>query len=131
MEILLSIKPKYAKKIFLGEKKYEFRKQKPKGTIKKVIIYETYPSKSIVGWFTIRKILSDSPEKIWEMCKSLSGMEEKEYFVYCNNKKIIYAFEIDEVFQFDMPINPFEIFSNFNPPQNFLYLSKIFTEGIK
>lgn len=122
MKILLSIKPEYTEKIFSGKKKYEFRKQKPKQIIEKVIIYETRPSKNIVGWFTVKRILSDSPEKIWEMCKSLSGIEKEEYFAYCNGRRIIHAFEINKISRFDTPIDPFGIFSNFNPPQNFSYL---------
>lgn len=123
MKILLSIKPEYTKKIFSGEKKYEFRKQKPKQKIEKVIIYECHPSKKIVGWFSVKKIISGSPKEIWEKCKDSGGIEEEGYFNYCNGKKIIYSFQIDRTFQFDTPINPFEIDSDFNPPQNFLYLN--------
>lgn len=128
MKILLSIKPEYTEKIFSGAKKYEFRKQKPRLVIERVFIYECHPSKNIVGWFSVKRVLSGSPKKIWEKCKNLSGIERKEYFTYCNGKRVIYAFEIDETFQFDNPIDPFEIISDFKPPQNFTYLdgSKIF-----
>lgn len=123
MNVLLSIKPRYTKKIFSGEKKYEFRKQKPKEIPEKVIIYECHPSKNIVGWFIVKRIISGPPKEIWVKCKNSSGMKEEDYFNYCYGSKIIYAFEIDRTFQFDTAINPFEIDPDFNPPQNFSYLN--------
>ncbi len=122
MNILLSIKPEYTQKIFSGEKKYEFRKQRPISIIEMVLIYESAPSKNIVGWFTVKRILSGSPEDIWERCKNSGGIERKEYFAYCNGRKCIYALEIDSILQFGSPINPLEICSDFRPPQNFSYL---------
>ena len=130
MNILLSIKPEYTKKIFSGEKKYEFRRQRPVSIIDMVLVYESAPSKNIVGWFTVKRILTGSPKDIWERCKNSGGIERKEYFAYCNDKKVIYALEIDSILQFRAPINPFEICSDFRPPQNFSYLdnSPIFNE---
>jgi predicted transcriptional regulator len=125
MKVLLSIKPEYTEKIFSGVKKYEFRRQKPRSIIERVFIYECSPSKNIVGWFTIKRILSGSPEKIWDICRSLSGIKKRKFFTYCNGKKVIYALEIDRVFQFKTPINPFEICSDFRPPQNFSYLDRL------
>lgn len=122
MNVLLSIKPEYTEKIFSGEKKYEFRKQRPISIIERVLIYECAPSKNIVGWFTVRRILSGSPKGIWKICKNSGGIEKKEYFAYCNGKRVIHALEIDSIFQFEPPINPFEIRSDFRPPQNFSYL---------
>jgi len=122
MKLLLSIKPKYSGKIFSGEKKYEFRKQKPKRVIERVFVYECRPSKTIVGWFSIKRIHSGSPEEIWERCKDFGGIERNNYFTYCNGTKVIYAFEINETFKFDDPIDPFRIISDFKPPQSFSYL---------
>jgi len=123
MNVLLSIKPEYTERIFSGEKKFEFRKQKPKQIIERVVIYECHPSKTIVGWFSVKRIIAGSPKEIWEICKNSSGIEKEDYFNYCNGKKIIYALQIDRTFHFDIPINPFEIDSDFNPPQNFSYLN--------
>jgi type I restriction enzyme S subunit len=121
MNILLSIRREYTQKIFSGEKKYEFRKQIPTSLIKTVLIYECAPSKNIVGWFTVKRILSGSPKGIWKICKNSGGIGRKEYFAYCNGKRVIYALEIDRAFRFETPINPFEIRSDFRPPQNFSY----------
>ena len=124
MKILLSIKPEYSKKILSGEKKYEFRRQKPKENFEVVFVYESSPSKSIVGYFSVKKIISGSPNKIWKKCKRYGGIEKENYLAYCENKNIIHAIEIDKIFEFDSPIDPFEIHTNFKPPQNFSYLEK-------
>jgi predicted transcriptional regulator len=123
MNILLSIKSEYTEKIFSGQKKYEFRKQQPTQVVERIFIYECTPSKNIVGWFSIKKVLSGSPKEIWKKCGDLGGIEKKEYFSYCNGKRIIYALEIDRMLRFHTPINPFEIISDFKPPQNFSYLN--------
>jgi len=125
MKVLLSIKPEYTEKIFSGVKRYEFRRQKPRSIIEKVFIYECSPSKSIVGWFTVKRIISGSPEKIWDFCRNSSGIKKRKFFTYCNGKKVIYAIEIDRVFQFKTPINPLDICSDFKPPQNFSYLDRL------
>jgi predicted transcriptional regulator len=122
MKLLLSIKREYSEKIFSGEKKYEFRKQKPKGVINKVFVYECSPSKNIVGWFSVKSIHAGSPEEIWERCKNSGGIGKSNYLTYCNGTKVIYAFEIDETSRFDNPIDPFEIIADFKPPQSFAYL---------
>jgi len=123
MEILLSIKPEYSERIFSGEKKYEFRKKPPNKVVKKAYIYESNPSKYIVGWISIKKILSGSPKEIWDKCKNQGGINEKKFFAYCENMNVIHALEIDGTFQFDFPIDPYEINETFKPPQNFYYIS--------
>jgi len=122
MKILLSIKPEYSQKIFNGQKKYEFRRRRPKSTVKTVIVYVSSPIQHIVGGFSVRRIHSGSPNFIWEKCKDSSGIEKDDYLNYCNGTDIVHAFEIEETFELKQPINPFKILSDFKPPQNFLYL---------
>ena len=121
-QILLSIKPEFSKKIFNGEKQFEFRKVIPKNHIEKVFIYESSPSKLIVGWFTIKRILSGPPATIWKICNHASGIDEEYFFAYCRNKELIYAIEIESVFEFKVPLKPHKLDSSFKAPQNFMFL---------
>ena len=58
--VLLSIKPEFAKKIFAGTKKFEFRKSIFKyQNINKIIVYASSPVKKVIGEFLIDKILID------------------------------------------------------------------------
>ncbi|HET6989695.1 MAG TPA: ASCH domain-containing protein, partial [Bacteroidia bacterium] len=58
MNVLLSIKPKYAKAIIDGKKKVEFRKLPFKLNVNKVYIYSSAPEQKIIGYFTFDDIIS-------------------------------------------------------------------------
>lgn len=123
MNVLLSIKPVYVSRIMAGTKKYEFRKSIfRREDIKSVYIYSSYPVKKIVGKFTIGKILEDRPDRLWEIVKDLSGLDETEFFNYFTGKSKGFAIEIDEVTPFKNPIDPKKCYQNFIPPQSFYYL---------
>jgi predicted transcriptional regulator len=124
MKILLSIKPEYSNKIFSGKKRFEFRRQKPKHLFDIVFVYESNPTKKIVGWFSVRKIIYGSPNYVWKQCKDAGGIEEEDYFKYCGGRKVVYAFEIDKTLLFESPINPSDLVPGFNPPQSFTYFDQ-------
>lgn len=111
----------YVKKIFSGEKTVEFRKARPTYPPSLVFIYEGAPTKKIVGWFTVKRIYSGTPNEVWTKYGAVGGISKKSFFEYCSTNKQIFAFEIDEKFRFPDPIDPLKIDANFSPPQNFSY----------
>lgn len=125
MNVLLSIKPKFATKILKGEKIYEFRKSKfnPKKKVNKVYIYSSGPEKKIVGSFRIDKVFEDTPSNIWRKFNEFGGIEKQDFFKYYEQKEIGYAFKIKDLEVFEPSIDPREIFDNFKSPQNFCYLN--------
>jgi len=130
MNVLLSVKPKYAEKILEGDKKYEFRRaifKKP--NIEKVYIYSSSPVSKIVAAFEIEKILKDSPEKIWRLCQKYAGISKKDFFDYFKNSEMAFAIEIGNVDSFKEHIDPFKIIENFKPPQSFYYLPFAFQQN--
>jgi predicted transcriptional regulator len=64
-DIVLAIKPKYTKKIYLGEKQFELRRKLPHNMINHVYLYETRPVKKITGYLTLKQVVSGSPDKVW------------------------------------------------------------------
>ena len=123
MDVLLSIKPKFAESIINGRKKYEFRKNAfSKKNIGRVYIYSTTPIKKIIGFFKISKIIEDKPITLWHQLKDEAGISEEEFFDYFKNKEIGFALEIVEVEQFENPVDPKIMFPNFVPPQSFCYI---------
>lgn len=95
MKVLLSIRPEYAKKIFNGKKKYEYRRVIFKNrNIHSIVVYATKPIKKIIGEFEIDEILSDRPNKIWEKTYKYSGISKEYFDLYTNSKEIIYAIKI-------------------------------------
>jgi type I restriction enzyme S subunit len=123
MNVLLSIRPQYAKSIISGQKKYEFRKiifnDKYVNT---VYVYVTSPVKKIIGAFKIGKIVRDCPENLWDQLNEFSGLDEAEFFAYFKNSRVGYAIEIKYVETFEEPIDPQALIPNFTPPQSFCYL---------
>jgi len=124
MNVLLSIKPKYAQLIKSGLKKYEFRRKifkKAGGS--KVFIYSTSPIKKITGVFDGSMIYKDSPFRIWHMFGPHSGISEEEFFQYFRDSEIAYAIEIRNLVIFEEPHDPSSYFLDFTPPQSYRYFN--------
>ena len=119
----MSIRPRFCQMIFDGQKLYEYRKRVfARSDVDKVYIYASKPICRIVGYFTIMKVIKDSPLKVWRITKYDGGHAKDEfdsYFIGCNTA---HAIEIDEVVKLDTPIKPKEVIKGFIPPQNFMYL---------
>jgi len=122
LNIILSIRPKYARLILSGAKRYEFRKSIFNNKhVEEAYIYETSPIKKIVGIFKIGDIIRASPQDLWDQLGPLSGMNKAEFFDYFQDIKIGFAIEIKNVEIFDVPFDPKEQIPGFNPPQSFCY----------
>jgi len=125
MDVLLSIKPKFANKIIDGEKKFEFRKIKmDKRKIGYVYIYSTSPVKKIIAKISIGDIIEDSPERLWRRFEKYSGVTKEEFFNYYAEKKVGFAITIQKVERLDIPIDPYSKIKNFTPPQSYCYLKE-------
>ena len=129
MNVLLSVKPKYAEEIISGRKKYEFRKSIFKREdIKKMYIYSSSPVKKIIAIVDIVGILSDSPQELWEQCHEDAGISEREFFNYFKNSDTGYAIKISNVQEFPTPIDPYHFNEDFRAPQSFYYLPMSFLQ---
>ena len=127
MRAILSIKPKYVKEIVDGNKKYELRKVIFKKNVKKIYVYESAPTKKIVGTFKVGKVLKSEPAELWKSLSPFLGIDKKEYSRYFKNSKTAYAIEITG-FKSVRPMKPRITFYNlmlrgFKAPQSFSYCS--------
>lgn len=120
--MLLSIKPQYAKVILRGEKKYEFRKNKPTKKVDRIIFYASSPEKKVVGEAEIDKIIEGTPEEIWKIAKNAAGITKKFFFSYYQGKTNAVAFKLKNVKVFDTPKSLSEYGIN-NAPQSFIYIN--------
>lgn len=125
MNVILSIKPKYANAILSGEKKVEFRKLTFKQKIEKVYIYSSAPEQKIIGSFTIDTIIADTPERLWKKFKNVGSIEEDDFFEYFADKELGYSIKIKSINKFRKAIDPKDIFENFVAPQSYMYCEKI------
>ncbi len=125
MNVILSIKPKFAEAILSGEKKFEFRKIRFKEDVQTVYIYCSSPVKKITGSFTYKNIVKDTPEKLWEKFGDDGNIDKDDFFKYFKNKKTGYSICIDSINKFPYCLDPYEIFQDFTPPQSFRYCDEI------
>ncbi len=122
-KILLSIKPKWANKIFSGEKKFEFRRKIFKNTaVKTAVVYSTMPVGSLIGEFYIKGIHQDTPANIWNKTKEEAGISKDYFDEYYNGTNLAFAIEISKPILYKEPINVKERYCGFKPPQSFMYL---------
>ena len=125
MNVILSIKPCFCNSIFKRLKLYGYRKKVFKCLdVDKVYIYASKPISKIVGYFTIKRIISDTPSMIWSQTHEYGGISKKLYLDYFNSHDVAHAIEIDEVVKLDTPIDPKEVIKDFTAPQNYCYLEK-------
>lgn len=123
MKVLLSIKPEFANKIFSGEKKFEFRKRAFRNIeVQTIVVYSTMPVGRIIGEFTIKQILQDSPESIWLKTNKMSGIDIEFFNEYYEGRDIAVAIEVGKTKLYKKPINPKEEYENFTAPQSFMYI---------
>jgi predicted transcriptional regulator len=125
MSVLLSIKPKFAEKIFVGEKRFEFRRVMPKRDVERVVVYASSPVCRIVGEFTVRRIMTASPEALWKLTRTHAGINKSYFDSYFQGRSEAHAFEVEEVLRYDEPIDPRRVSRGFRAPQSFVYLKSL------
>lgn len=125
MNVIISIKPCFCDSIFKGLKLCEYRKRVFKSSdVDKVYIYTSKPISKIVGYFTVKRIIDDTPSKVWNQTHEHGGITKKQFFDYFKGHSVAHAIEIDEVVKLDKPINPKEVIKGFTAPQNFMYVDR-------
>lgn len=120
-KILLSIKPKYAEKIFAGTKKYEYRKRIASKCVSTILVYETSPTCMVVGEVKVVGMLSSSPSAVWEETKKSAGISREKYRKYFKGCKQSFAYCLGDFIKYEQPIALFELGVN-KAPQSFIYL---------
>lgn len=134
MNIILSIKPKWAELIYLGKKTIEWRKNFPKReNIECVYLYETAPVKKITGFFCWdgfeQLVIRDDPEKTYKDihpvakkiiaagCVPLEDLKK-----YQGDRISLFGWKIKNPQKYKEPINlSFFNFERERPPQSWCY----------
>jgi len=122
MKVILSIKPKFAYKIFDGSKKFEFRKSIFKNKdVKTIIVYASSPVQKVIGEFEIGEILNNDLKTLWNLTKDFSGISEDYFYKYFLNKEKGFAIQVKNKKKYSEPKCLKEDF-NLHPPQSFAYI---------
>lgn len=126
MNIILSIHPKWAQKIYSGEKTIEWRKNYP--TIRfpgqKVYIYETTPICRVTGYFTLTIPIEIDAKNIRPKIDSVyvekGCVPPEDLKKYQCKRKAVYGWPVTEPVQFECP-KELSDFGLKRPPQSWQY----------
>lgn len=124
MKVLLSIKPEFVKEIFEGRKRFEYRKSIFTKDVTSVIVYSTKPEGLIIGEFEVKRVLCESPEKLWSDTYEYSGITKDFFDQYFVGRSKGYALQISNPRRYKKPINPFDLYTSFVAPQSFKYIEE-------
>lgn len=125
MNILMSIKPHFSNLILDGQKRYEYRKRVfSRSDVSRVYIYASKPICKVIGYFTVKRIINDTPSMVWDLTYEYGGISKNQFLNYFKGHDVAHAIEIDEVVQLDTPFNPKQVIQGFTAPQNFMYLDE-------
>ncbi len=119
--MLLSIKPRYAKVILEGKKCFEFRKNKPRNSVTRIVLYASSPQQQVVGEALIDEILEGTPEEIWSIARTGAGITKKFFSSYYAGRQKAIAYKLSQIKIYETPMQLSD-FGIVHPPQSFTYL---------
>lgn len=123
MEVLISIKHKYAESIYKKTKLYELRKVSPSINIgSRCYIYEPLPEGKVTGYFIYAGIIVMDKYKFWEKYHDKLGVTLYEYLKYYDGHQNVHAWKIQWATRFGTPYTLKEIGQY--PPQSYTIISK-------
>lgn len=120
--VLLSIHPEYAEAILDGRKCYEFRKVLFKENVSEIVIYATSPVCRVIGKFKIDKIVSATPEDVWEESKHAAGVTLERFYKYYAGRSVAHAIKVRNPLRFLHPKPLAKYLKSNLPPQSFCYI---------
>ncbi len=123
MDVLLSIKPRFANAIFSGEKRFEFRRTIFKDkNVRKAYVYASKPIGLVIGEFEIEEVITENPDSLWNITKNASGISKRYFDEYFEGKQTAYAIKVSAVQEYAKPVTLMELFNINRPPQSFMYV---------
>lgn len=133
MNVILSIHPKWAKKIYSGEKRVEWRKSFPKIEGKtRVYMYETAPIKRVTGFFTLLDVEGVDANKSITFAYDKGCVSIDDLKKYQGDSMCVFAWEIKRgsVVKFYQP-KSLSDFGLKRPPQSWQYVEDEINGGKK
>ena len=122
--VLMSIRPRYSRRIFSGAKRFELRRTPIKlaaGDV--VVVYESAPSKAIVGAFVVGDVHRGGVRRLWRDLGAEFGVSDEEYRAYFDGAETAHAIEVRKVVEVEpVPLETLrERFNGFRPPQSYMF----------
>lgn len=120
----MSIKPRYAEKIFSGEKTVELRKVVPRSLEEMVIVYESSPVMAITGAFYVDQIVVKNKMELWPDVHDKACVSWEEYIDYFTDREKAIGIYIKDPVKFTagLSLETLRDEVDFRPPQSFQYI---------
>lgn len=126
--IVLSIRPRFARMILLGEKTVELRRRAPRrSTDFWIALYATAPERAIVGVVRAREVLVGSPDQLWAVVEDGCGLGRDEYRSYFEGAGRAVGIRLTDPvpFEEEIPLDRLRCsWPEFRPPRSFAYLAE-------
>lgn len=119
---ILSILPLYAEAIIKGTKTIEFRRTIFQKEIEKIYIYSSAPTKMILGYFTIQKVIQETPKNLWQQYHAVGGINEEAFFEYFKETEKGFGIIIKQVVAFEEAVDPIDFIKDFHGRGTYIYL---------
>jgi len=120
---LMSIHPRYSQRILFGKKTVEFRKRALKKDVTHVVVYETSPTKRVVGFFVVEAIDQSHPSEIWRKYARQGGVASHLFWEYFRGRETAAAIRIKDVVALPDPIGLEDVLGKNSPPQSYCYIT--------
>ena len=118
----MAIQPVFSQAILDGSKQVEFRKRRLAADIDTVLIYESAPTKRIVGHFTIARTELATPRRLWKTLGSVGSIAQADYLDYYGDGERAVGLVIDRVERYKHPVALADLSLHPAVPQSFTYL---------
>lgn len=123
-DLLVSMKPQYARQILAGSKLIEIRKKfSEKWVGCRAVLYSSSPQQELVGEARVHSITSGSPADIWAQFGTGIGCSSKDFVAYVGSSTEVSAIELNDVFPYKYPISLSQIShllgEDLRPPQSY------------
>lgn len=127
---LMAIQPIYAQAILAGRKRVEFRKRALAADVDTVVIYETSPTRQVIGEFTVTGTVIDTPRRLWRRFRDVAGISACDYAKYFEGQVSAVALRIAKTRRYEAPLALDDLHPRPGTPQSFIYLPReIVTEA--
>ncbi len=121
MEVLLSIKPHFANRIFDGSKRFEYRRIVFNQPVENIIVYASAPVSMVIGEFKVDDLFWHDLDTLWRKTSKYAGISREYFYQYFFGKKYGYAIKIGQTTEYKKPLCLKKTYG-IKPPQSFIYL---------
>lgn len=124
--LFLSLRPEYAELLLEEVKTVELRRIRPRAPVgTRVLLYAASPQCELVGTCRVADIGEATPDTIWRLHGSQTGIGHKAFRTYFDGTAKAIAITVTDARRFTVPIPLKSLrveWFDFQPPQSFRYI---------